>query len=151
MVEFTSDDKKKGGGAKGCQVTCSKPSTTTPTPTTTTGGNGTGGSAGYSKAWLRGEGPGAHVHEGVQFADKSGWVGIGELLPQEGQTAQNFKVMIRAVDSEATTLWTTQLGDDHQQSSQSSYSVGYSVVEGGGSLYAGLGSGSRAPASRPRP
>ena len=47
--------------------------------------------------------------------------------------------MIRAVDSEATTLWTTQLGDDHQQSSQSSYSVGYSVVEGGGSLYAGLG------------
>ena len=47
--------------------------------------------------------------------------------------------MIRAVDSEASTLWTTQLGDDHQQSSQSSYSVGYSVVEGGGSLYAGLG------------
>ena len=56
-------------------------------------GNGTGGSAGYSQAWLRGEGPGAHVHEGIQFADKSGWVGIGELLPEEGQTAQNFKVL----------------------------------------------------------
>merc|ERR1711971_791873 len=61
-------------------------------------GSGTGGSAGYSQAWLRGEGPGAHVHEGIQFADKSGWVGIGELLPVEGQSAQNFKVMIRAVD-----------------------------------------------------
>jgi len=140
-----STDAKKGSKGGKCSIRCikkgkPKPTTTTaaPTPPPTTG-NGTGGAVGYSKAWLRGEGPGAHVHEGVQFADKSGWVGIGELLPQEGQTAQNFKVMIRAVDSEATTLWTTQLGDDHQQSSQSSYSVGYSVVEGGGSLYAGLG------------
>ena len=47
--------------------------------------------------------------------------------------------MIRAVDNAAATLWTTQLGDDHQQSSQNSYSVGLSVVEGGGSLYAGVG------------
>ena len=47
--------------------------------------------------------------------------------------------MIRAVDNAAATLWTAQLGDDHQQSSQNSYSVGLSVVEGGGSLYAGVG------------
>merc|ERR1719433_1829136 len=145
VVEFISDGKKKGAGAKGCKVTCSKPATastaapTTAAPTGSPGGNGTGGAGGYSKAWLRGEGPGAHVHEGIQFADKSGWVGIGELLPAEGQTAQNFKVMIRAVDNAAATLWTAQLGDDHQQSSQNSYSVGLSVVEGGGSLYAGVG------------
>ena len=53
---------------------------------------GGGAAAAYSQAWLRGEGPGAHVHEGVQLADRSGWVGIGELLPLEGQSAQNFKV-----------------------------------------------------------
>ena len=47
--------------------------------------------------------------------------------------------MIRAVDSEANTLWTKQIGDTHQQSSSSSYSVGLSLVEGGDSLYAGLG------------
>ena len=47
--------------------------------------------------------------------------------------------MIRAVDNTAGTLWTAQLGDDHKQSSKSSYSVGYSVVEGSGALYAGLG------------
>ena len=38
MVEFTSDGKKKGRGAKGCKVTCSKPATTTTTTTTITGG-----------------------------------------------------------------------------------------------------------------
>ena len=53
---------------------------------------GGGAAPAYSQAWLRGEAPGAHVHEGVQLADRSGWVGIGELLPLEGQSAQNFKV-----------------------------------------------------------
>jgi len=148
-IKVVTDGSKPSKGGK-CTIRCTKkankpkPTTTTaaPTPPPTTGSGstgGTGGSTGYTQAWLRGEGPGAHVHEGVQFADKSGWVGIGELLPEEGQTAQNFKVMIRAVDNNAATLWTTQLGDDHKQSSKSSYSVGYSVVEGGGSLYAGLG------------
>ena len=70
---------------------------------------------------------------------RSGWVAIGELLPQEGQTAQNFKVMIRAVDSGANTLWTKKIGDDNKVPSKSSYSVGYSVVQGGDSLYAGVG------------
>merc|ERR1719400_1577281 len=138
-------DGKVGSKGGNCKIRCTKkgkpkPTTTTaaPTPPPTTG-NGTGGSAGYSQAWLRGEGPGAHVHEGIQFADKSGWGGIGELLPEEGQTAQNFKVMIRAVDNGASTVWTAQIGDDHKNPSKSSYSVGYSVVEGGGALYAGLG------------
>merc|ERR1719510_2004844 len=73
VVEFISDGKKKGAGAKGCKVTCSKAATTTttagtaPTTTTTTttttastesptttAGSGTGGGAGYSQAWLRG-------------------------------------------------------------------------------------------------
>merc|ERR1719220_2567740 len=141
-IQVITDGSKPSKGGK-CTIRCTKkgkPTTTTaaPTPPPTTG-NGTGGSAGYSQAWLRGEDPGAHVHEGIQFGDKSGWVGIGELLPEEGQTAQNFKVMIRAVDNAAGTLWTAQLGDDHKQSSKSSYSVGYSVVEGSGALYAGLG------------
>ena len=43
------------------------------------------GSPAYQQAWLRGdpEGPAAHVHEGVQLADKSGWVAIGEVLPED--------------------------------------------------------------------
>ena len=51
----------------------------------------------------------------------------------------SLQVMIRAVDSEGRTRWTRQMGDTHQQTSRSSYSVGLSLVEGGGSLYAGLG------------
>ena len=42
MVEFISDGKKKGRGAKGCKVICSKSATETTTSTTaaptTTGG-----------------------------------------------------------------------------------------------------------------
>ena len=41
-----------------------------------------GGIAGYTQAWLRGEGPVAHCHEGIRLADKSGWVGIGETLSE---------------------------------------------------------------------
>merc|ERR1719411_2389370 len=146
-IQVMTDGKKGSKGGK-CNIKCTKkgkpkPTTPAPTPPPTTGSGTTGatggGATGYSQAWLRGEGPGAHVHEGVQFADKSGWVGIGELLPAEGQTAQNFKVMIRAVDNGASTVWTAMIGDDHKNPSKSSYSVGYSVVEGGGSLYAGVG------------
>merc|ERR1719361_137445 len=40
LLEFTSNNKKTGAGAKGCKVTCSKPATSAPTtaaPTTTPG------------------------------------------------------------------------------------------------------------------
>ena len=43
-------------------------------------GSGTGSSSGYTQAWLRGEGPSAHAHEGVRLADQSGWIAIGEGL-----------------------------------------------------------------------
>ena len=36
MVEFTSDSKKRGRGAKGCEVSYSKPATASPNTTTTT-------------------------------------------------------------------------------------------------------------------
>ena len=44
---------------------------------------GSGGSKGYSQAWLWGEGPAAHAHEGIRLQDKSGWVAIGETLADE--------------------------------------------------------------------
>ena len=120
--------------------------------------------------WLRGdtEGPAAHVHEGVQLADRSGWVAIGELLPGEGQTPESFKVIIRAVDNEAATKWTTTLGDLNTDTTKSAYSVGFSLievsrVEKSSDLYhndlsravapytPGLVSGRRPPTCRPRP
>ena len=44
---------------------------------------GSGGSKGYSQAWLRGEGPAAHAHEGIRLEDRSGWVAIGETLADD--------------------------------------------------------------------
>ena len=53
---------------------------------------GRASSVSYSQEWLRGEGPTAHPHEGIRLADKSGWVAIGELLPNELR-AENFQVI----------------------------------------------------------
>ena len=85
----------------------------------------------YKQVWLRGDpaGPTAHVHEGVQLADRSGWVAIGELLPGEGQTPESFKVIIRAVDNEAATKWSRTLGDLNTDTTKSAYSVGFSLIE----------------------
>ena len=96
-------------------------------------------SVSYSQVWLRGdsEGPSAHVHEGVRLADKSGWVAVGELLPDT--EPEVFKALIRAVDNEAKTRWTRTLGDGHQNSSKGAASVGFSVIEGSSALYIGLG------------
>merc|ERR1719325_478126 len=85
-----------------------------------------------SGARLRGEGPAAHVHEGVRLADGSGWVAIGDTLI-EGHTRS--RAVVRAVDNEAATRWTTKLGDN----GNGKYSVGYSVIEGSSALYAGVG------------
>ena len=62
----------------------------------------------YTQTWLRGEGPIAHIHEGenlpktstflfmrtiyklgIKLADNSGWVAIGETLPNEGQSRRS--------------------------------------------------------------
>ena len=107
------------------------------------------GSPTYQQVWLRGdpEGPTAHVHEGVQLADKSGWVAIGELLPGENQTPEVFKVrerqywrklrfpeqaIIRAVDNEAATKWTQIIGEANQDPANSSYTVTDNVVTNAG-------------------
>ena len=45
-------------------------------------------------------------------------------------------MLIRAVDNEADTRWTVNLGDD----SRGSHSAGYTITQGGdGTLYAGVG------------
>ena len=46
------------------------------------GGVSGGVSGGYSQAWLRGEEPSAHVHEGVRLEDGTGWVGVGQTLAE---------------------------------------------------------------------
>ena len=102
----------------------------------------------YSQEWLRGEGPQAHPHEGIrlQGSGLTGWVAIGELLPPdrsqtfqvkpaltETETDNNAnKAMIRAVDNDGETVWTTLLGEKK-------YSVGFSIIEGDGLLFAGVG------------
>merc|ERR1719325_245717 len=131
-VRFTSNKKKEASGAR-CTIKCVKaaPGATTPTGPGSGSGNSTA-SSGYSKAWLRGEGPAAHVHEGVRLADGSGWVAIGDTLI-EGHTRS--RAVVRAVDNEAATRWTTKLGDN----GNGKYSVGYSVIEGSTALYAGVG------------
>ena len=88
-------------------------------------------STAYSQVWLKGDpnGPTAHVHEGVKLADNTGWVGIGELLPGEGQTPEVFKAMIRAVDNDAATKWTQTIGDLNTDTTKSAYSVGFSVIQ----------------------
>ena len=48
-----------------------------------------GTAEGYSQVWLRGEGPRAHVHEGIRRADGSGWVAIGETLPEENTSLKS--------------------------------------------------------------
>ena len=53
-----------------------------------------GGSTGYTQAWLRGEGPVAHAHEGIRLADKSGWVAIGETLDDEGFRKSQVRIYL---------------------------------------------------------
>jgi len=128
-------DKKDSSGVATCSVMCADSATTTPPPSPTTAGPGVTGGTGssYTQAWLRGEGPSAHVHEGIRLADKSGWVGIGETLPNEGQSRRS-RVLVRYVNNEAVTQWSTLLGDTGV-----AHSVGYSVIEGDNALYIGIG------------
>ena len=45
--------------------------------------------------------------------------------------------MIRAVDDDGETQWTRLLGEEHSGRYGSAYSVGYSIIEGHGLLFAG--------------
>ena len=86
------------------------------------------GSPGYTQAWLRGEGPAAHAHEGVRLSDQSGWVAIGEELLDETGGVGVSQVLVRKVDNDGGTVWSRKLGDT--VNTGSAYSVGYSLVEG---------------------
>merc|ERR1711974_576749 len=70
---------------------------TTAAPTTgTTGGSNTG-SKGYTQAWLRGPGDFvAHVHEGLELADASGFVAVGETSDENNFGA----ILVTRVDTE---------------------------------------------------
>jgi len=89
---------------------------------------------GYSQAWLRGEEPSAHVHEGVRLDGGDGWVGVGQTLEETWR-----QIMVRLVDNEGKILWTFLSGAAHNTSGQTSYSVGFSIAQGAGVLYIGTG------------
>merc|ERR1711892_1530694 len=57
------------------------------------------GSSGYTQAWLRGDGPYGHVHEGVRLEAGDGWVGVGDAVEEEN-TVDKTQVMVRRVDNE---------------------------------------------------
>ena len=78
----------------------------------------------YNQAWLRGEGPEAHPHEGIKLSDGSGWVAIGDTLHEEFLNHRT-QVMVRAADNEAGTIWTSFIGEDHRNY----YNAGYSIIE----------------------
>jgi len=136
LITFKSNKKKEGPGAL-CSMECIKSAATaapTPPPTTGTGGTGGGTVSGYTQAWLRGEGPEAHVHEGIRRADGSGWVAIGDTLPEENKPLET-QVLVRYVDNDANTQWSRLLGSG----ASGTFNVGFSVIEGNNVLYAGVG------------
>merc|ERR1719244_1800824 len=69
IVRFTSNKRGQSSGAL-CTAQCSSPTPITSSsfssPDTTSGTPGV--SSGYSQAWLRGDQPYGHVHEGVRLA-----------------------------------------------------------------------------------
>jgi len=90
----------------------------------------------YSQKWLRGEGPEAHVHEGVRLEERDGWIGVGDTLGENQKTGQ---VIVRRVDNSGGTVWTFKEGNSHKTKSKKAYSVGYSVAQAGSVLYIGVG------------
>merc|ERR1712013_951765 len=84
------------------------------TPLPPTGGNGTGttggsntGSKGYTQAWLRGPGDyAAHAHEGLELADASGFVAVGETSDENNYGA----ILVTRVDTEGNKVWSKTFG-----------------------------------------
>merc|ERR1711970_1360778 len=107
-----------------------------PNPPTGTGSGS--GSAGYTQAWLRGDEPYGHVHEGVRLDAGDGWVGAGDLIEAEKRDKKT-QVMVRRVDNAGATVWTYLVGDSHTTLGKWAYSSGYSIVQHGAMLYVGGG------------
>jgi len=148
-VSFTSNARKQAAGAK-CTISCtdetdttttmaptSETTTLTSTPTSEPGSTGAAG-AGYSQAWLRGDEPYGHVHEGIRLEARDGWVGVGDRIKEEGSNRRT-QVMVRRVDNDGKLVWTYMVGDTHTSSSKMSYSAGYSIIQSGDKLFVGGG------------
>ena len=81
-------------------------------------------SVSYTQDWFRGDADtqGGHVHEGIQLAARDGFLGVGETL--NGNTK---KMMVKRVDNNGNTVWTTKVGQS--PSSGTAYSAGYSIIQ----------------------
>jgi len=142
-------EKENQPGSKFCfaagdlKVECEDDLDFTPRPTGGTGGNGvtgddggdggtTGGSntgsKGYTQAWLRGPGDFvAHVHEGLELADASGFVAVGETSDESNFGA----ILVTRVDTEANKVWSQKIGTQ--------LSAAHTVVESGSNVIVGGG------------
>jgi len=143
-VLFRSHKRSKGNAGAVCTASCIDPEeasttsaaptdppttpATTAAPTTgSTGGSNTG-SKGYTQAWLRGPGDFvAHVHEGLELADGSGFVAVGETSDES-----NFgQILVTRVDTEGTKVWSQKIGTQ--------LSAAHTVVESGSNVIVGGG------------
>ena len=88
------------------------------------------GSPGYTQAWLKGEQTevGAHPHEGLRLAGGEGWIAVGENIGDCPQFCAR-QVRIVRVDNDGNVVWTTLLGDTHQNANQLAHSSGFSVAQ----------------------
>ena len=117
-------------------------STPSPEPTGTTNKPGPStthspGDQSYYQVYLKGEGPVAHPHEGVRLPDLSGWVAIGQVLPED-ERAFVQQIMVRKVDNEGNTVWTNRIGEKCPHGVEEC-NVGFSVAVSGDILYLGVG------------
>jgi len=108
-------------------------SSNTPGPTPTH----TPGDESYYQVYLKGEGPVAHPHEGGRLHDLSGWVAIGQVLPED-ERAFKHQIMLRRVNNDGNTVWTTRIGESCPPGLEEC-NVGFSVAVSDTVLYAGVG------------
>merc|ERR1739844_89683 len=66
----------------------------------------------------------AHPHEGLRLADKSGWVAVGQTISENPG-----RVLVRRVDNEGTTVWSSLFGGDLENDRREKFSVGFSVAQ----------------------
>merc|ERR550519_2297513 len=126
----TGGSTASGGSTVGSSTTISG-STPMSVPSTsasgTTGGSNTG-SKGYTQAWLRGPGDFvAHVHEGLELADASGFVAVGETSDETNFGA----ILVTRVDTEGNKVWSQKIGTQ--------LSAAHTVVESGSNVIVGGG------------
>merc|ERR1712179_378049 len=108
-------------------TTPTTPATTAAPTTGSTGGSNTG-SKGYTQAWLRGPGDFvAHVHEGLELADGSGFVAVGETSDESNFGA----ILVTRVDTEGNKVWSQKIGTQ--------LSAAHTVVESGSNVIVGGG------------